>query len=70
MIAKLFSNSTLDNLFDTHPPFQIDGNLGMVAAVCEVLLNSEKGRHMPSAWPHGSVRGLRTRAGTTIDFTW
>ena len=70
MLESLLRHNTLDNLFATHPPFQIDGNLGMVAAVCEVLLNSEKGRHMPSAWPHGSVRGLRTRAGTTIDFTW
>ena len=70
MLESLLRHNTLDNLFATHPPFQIDGNLGMVAAVCEVLLNSEKGRHMPSAWPHGSVRGLRTRSGTTIDFTW
>ena len=70
MLESLLRHNTLDNLFATHPPFQIDGNLGMVAAVCEVLLNSEKGRRMPSAWPHGSVRGLRTRAGTTIDFTW
>ena len=70
MLESLLRHNTLDNLFATHPPFQIDGNLGMVAAVCEVLLNSEKGRRMPSDWPHGAVKGLRTRTGETIDFTW
>ncbi len=70
MLESLLRHNTLDNLFATHPPFQIDGNLGMVAAVCEILLNSEKGRRMPSDWPHGSIKGLRTRAGTTVDFAW
>ena len=70
MLSSLLRYNTLDNMFATHPPFQIDGNLGMVAAVCEILLNSEKGRRMPSEWPHGSVKGLRTRDGATIGFSW
>ena len=70
MLESLLRHNTLDNLFATHPPFQIDGNLGMVAAVGEILLNSEKGKKMPTDWPHGSIKGLRTREGTTIDFTW
>ncbi|MGN0854981.1 MAG: glycosyl hydrolase family 95 catalytic domain-containing protein [Kiritimatiellia bacterium] len=70
MLESLLRYNTLDNLFATHPPFQIDGNLGMVAAVGEILLNSEKGKKMPADWPHGSIKGLKTRAGETIDFAW
>lgn len=70
MLESLLRHNTLDNLFATHPPFQIDGNLGMIAAVGEILLNSEKGKKMPSGWPHGSIKGLRTRDGKTIDFKW
>ena len=66
MLDSLLRYNTLDNMFATHPPFQIDGNLGMVAAVCEILLE----RKIPSSWPHGSVRGLRTREGKTVDFKW
>lgn len=70
MLELLLRHNTLDNLFATHPPFQIDGNLGMVGAVCEILLASEKGRKLPARWPHGKVRGLRTRTGATVDFKW
>ena len=66
MLDSLLRYNTLDNLFATHPPFQIDGNLGMVGAVCEILLE----RQIPSVWPHGSVKGLRTREGKTVDFAW
>jgi alpha-L-fucosidase 2 len=53
-------------MFATHPPFQIDGNLGMVAAVCEILLE----KSIPADWKGGSVKGLRTREGKTVDFKW
>ncbi len=66
MLESLLRYNTLDNMFATHPPFQIDGNLGMVGAVCEMLLE----RAIPSDWPHGSAKGLRTRDGKTIDVKW
>ena len=66
MIESLLRYNTHDNLFTTHPPFQIDGNLGMVGAVCEMLLE----RSIPSSWKHGKVKGLRTREGKTVDFSW
>ena len=66
MLESLLRYNTMDNMFTTHRPFQIDGNLGMVAAVCEILLE----RKMPAGWQHGSVKGLCTRDGGTKDFTW
>lgn len=66
MLESLLKYNTLDNMFATHPPFQIDGNLGMVAAVCEILLE----KSIPADWKGGSVKGLRTREGKTVDFKW
>ncbi len=66
MLESLLKYNTLDNMFTTHAPFQIDGNLGMVGAVCEMLLE----RTIPSDWSKGSVKGLRTREGKTVDFIW
>ena len=66
MLESLLRYNTHDNLFATHPPFQIDGNLGMVGAVCEMLLE----RSIPSDWKHGKVKGLRTREGKSVDFEW
>ena len=66
MLDSLLRYNTLDNMFATHPPFQIDGNLGMVGAVCEMLLEGA----IPASWLHGTVKGLRTRDGGTKDFSW
>ena len=74
-IMALLKNSMLPNMFDNHPPFQIDGNFGLVSGIAEMLLQSHTEERLflpalPKEWKNGKITGIRARGGKVFDIQW